>query len=354
MRAYLTIVLSLAIAPILLVTISNYGTDPFEYFRKSSDSRLMLEYTSTRFMNPGFAMHYDYDGVVIGTSMTENFRPSQIDRVMGGRFIKLSMSGSTPYEERLLLQVAFRSKGERLRRVLWGLDPEMWIDPPGGTEPVDIFPDYLYGGFDIEVLTHYLASKDVFWRDVMLMERGATAKGDVDFDSANYWGSSFVFGCKEVQKGYMADLVRHGGFLHAADREPELEASIRANLEQNLLPMVERQSHTVFYLFIPPYSDAETYLVKTYFPAQLAARSYMFRQLKDLARVHSNVHLYDFEADHSITSDLSLYKDVRHYSAAINDWMVEYMNSHAGMLSDDYITYAGALDYHKVFSGCEP
>lgn len=41
-----------------------------------------------RYQNNGIVRHFDYDSVITGTSMTENFKTSEAQKLFGSDFIK--------------------------------------------------------------------------------------------------------------------------------------------------------------------------------------------------------------------------------------------------------------------------
>lgn len=95
-----------------------YVIDPLQVYRAASYPPMFSE--EERFQNPGLAKNYEYDTIIIGSSMTQNFVPSDVDRVFGGKTLKLSIEGSTAHEQYLTAKLAL-STGQ-VKRVIWGLD----------------------------------------------------------------------------------------------------------------------------------------------------------------------------------------------------------------------------------------
>ena len=62
--------------------------DPFEVYHKATAFIPPITNGTQLYSNAGIAKNYAYDSVVIGSSMTENFRPSQLNRLVGGQFVK--------------------------------------------------------------------------------------------------------------------------------------------------------------------------------------------------------------------------------------------------------------------------
>jgi hypothetical protein len=54
---------------------------------------------------------------------------------------------------------------------------------------------------------------------------------------------------------------------------------------------------------------------------QLEIKKYIYDQLS----AYPNVHIHDFQSEMEITHRLENYKDVSHYSQAINQYMIEQM-----------------------------
>lgn len=77
-----------------------------------------IDNTTQVYANAGIARSYDYDSAVVGTSVTENFRPTQMDALLGGRFIKLCTSAGTAYNHALLMDLAFRTHD--VKRIVYG------------------------------------------------------------------------------------------------------------------------------------------------------------------------------------------------------------------------------------------
>ena len=59
--------------------------DPFEIYHKAEHFIAPIDNGTQIYSNAGIAKSYEYDSVIIGTSMTENFTPSQLDRLLAVR-----------------------------------------------------------------------------------------------------------------------------------------------------------------------------------------------------------------------------------------------------------------------------
>lgn len=68
-----------------------------------------LEYPllDERYQNDGIARHFSYDALITGTSMTQNFKPSEFDALWGAEAVKIAFSGAS-----------YREVDENVRRAL--------------------------------------------------------------------------------------------------------------------------------------------------------------------------------------------------------------------------------------------
>ena len=108
--------------------------------------------------NPGLAKHMDYDGILIGSSMTASFNTDWFEELMGMKTQKLSYNGSYPKDLSNIMQLVFDAKGDQVKAVYMAVDQSTFSADPEETK----FPvtDYLY---DDNVFNDvpYLLNKDV-------------------------------------------------------------------------------------------------------------------------------------------------------------------------------------------------
>ena len=100
------------------LSLFNYVVDPLQYYRKAVYAPIYI--TEHRHQIPALARTQEYDSVIIGSSYTLGFRPSQIQETLGFRTLKLSMSAASPYEQLLVLKIALKTN--KVKNVIWCLD----------------------------------------------------------------------------------------------------------------------------------------------------------------------------------------------------------------------------------------
>ena len=136
--------LALLLAAIAAICLTVIVIDPFQVYRPATRYLPPIDRTTQVYANAGVARSYAYDSAVVGTPVTENFRPSQMDSLLGGRFIKLCTSAGTAYNHALLMDLAFRTHD--MRRIVYGLDVYSFIarlDQTGSDVPLYLYDDSL-------------------------------------------------------------------------------------------------------------------------------------------------------------------------------------------------------------------
>ncbi len=298
------------------IMLVNYVVDPLQQYRKAPFYRTY--YHKPLYLNPGLARTHDYDTVIIGSSMIQNFRCSQVEEQFGGDCLKLHLSGATGYEVNLMLDAALKSG--KTKRVLLGLDVFAYA---GGTKKVNLeggaMPEFLYDDTRLNDYK-YLLNIDVLLFDINLMKANlfGTHKRRLDPDLYGNWSRG---------KTFSEDLVlehwRGGGLFAMADPMRRDLKGIEESFRANVLTHIVANPEVEFLLFYPPYSvlvwvDAER---KGLLETVLGFKRTVFESLGG----YPNVRIHDFQTLREITWDLDNYKDLTHYAPRVNDFMAEAM-----------------------------
>ena len=287
--------------------------DPFQIYRLATRYMPPIDNTTQVYANAGIVRNYEYDSAIVGTSVTENFRPSQMDDLLGGRFIKLCSSAGTAYNHALLMALAFTHHD--MKRIVYGLDVYSFISEL--TETGTSMPMYLYDENPFNDVQYWLNRSVLGSFLPRCLRAWGKTQDDAIRDSMYCWAGRDLYG---------ADYALY----NAEWGEPETRLDenaralqIHANLDTHLIPFIEAHPETQFDIFFPPYSAAEWSSMesKGTLDAMLAARGICY----DALSIYENVTLYDFAAREDWTLDLSNYKDTLHYGQWINDAMVAHI-----------------------------
>jgi hypothetical protein len=104
----------------------NFLVDPLQLFRPARLFAAMYS-PDTRMQDAGLIRSQEFDTILMGTSLAIHFRQSDVDRIIGGRSLKLSMTGSNSHEQTFVLAAAM---ARHPSRVIWQMDDWIFRDAP--------------------------------------------------------------------------------------------------------------------------------------------------------------------------------------------------------------------------------
>ncbi|WP_321311726.1 hypothetical protein [Halarcobacter sp.] len=304
-----------------LIVIFNFIVDPFQQYRKAFFYTFDTE--KPRYLNAGLAKNYDYDSVLIGSSMVENFYAKDIEKYLGfKKVIKLATRGGTIYEEMKTLETAINN--QNVKNVLFGLDIYAFSLIAQPVELNEKFPEYLYDD-DISNDIIYLLNFSVLKNSIeSLFKPYNKEKINENLNSLYSWqreySSSFTLENYklQLQSLYLISKNPISGKLFDLN-------SLKEKFDNVLLPIIKKNKDKNFYIFYPPYSVGQYKIMElsNYFENHLKFKKYIFNKLKK----YKNIKIYDFQCVDKITHDLKNYKDLAHYSEDINLWMLKQISN---------------------------
>lgn len=317
--------------------------DPFFHYHKPDTENYFYTLDNERSQNDGIMKHFDYQGLITGTSMTENFKASQAGELFGCEFIKVPFFGATFREINDNLKTAV-SSNENLKIVIRGLDQYMFcydkdeIRGDMGKHPTYLYNDSLFDD------TNYVFNRDVLFKRVYPMMR---ATGEPDFqagitsfdDYENWMGAGWGFGYNAVYPDGMQPMEQKEQMpLSAEDRE-----KATGNIRQNITALPKENPQIDFYYFLTPYSAAWWRIL--YYDGLLERHLEVERLAIEEMLQCPNIHIFSFDCFTDITGNLDNYRDVNHYSESINALILQYMHDGTGELTkDNYEAYLTQLE----------
>jgi hypothetical protein len=298
----------------LLAILCALVIDPLQFYHKPWFYK-PIYLNEQRYQNPGLARNYDYETIILGTSMTENFFPSQVEEAIGGRTIKLSLRGSLADEQHRIARLALETG--KPKTVLWGLDffalRADGLDDQEGNPDYE-FPYYLY---DDNFLNDYR-----YWFNYYPylelakgFARHLTGRG-TDLEHLYNWNDRFAFGEDVTVRHFRTKMAEYAAYARS-NREEPIEAA-QASFRTNILSLVEAYPEVKFLIYYPPYSILRQVFWRETNPEryehQLAMKEWMFAEFSR----YPNVEVYDFQAEADWTFNLGYYKDMSHHHQDIN------------------------------------
>jgi hypothetical protein len=311
----------LGVVVLLLGTVAafNFVVDPFQFFRKPFLYRPAYFPGFQRYQNVGLARNYHYDTVIIGSSVTENFYPSYLNRALHVNALKLSISGSTAHEQALILTQAIASG--QVKNVLWAIEPSAFsFGPKGVRDDQAPFPYYVYRWPRALNVEYLLAVETI--RNALVVLKG---HGEHDLKTLETWDRRLAFSAFHVLRawnGRCEHFTRK--FTPAALPGPPSLRAMEQSIEDNLIRVIRDNPRINFWLFFPPYS------ILAYIPgdsAQLIAQIPFERTVMQRLAPFPTVRVFDFQLAAEVTHDLENYTDPVPYGRRINEWIVDSIAS---------------------------
>ncbi len=308
---------------LVLLMLVTMIVDPFLHYHKPLEA---LEYPlkDERYQNDGIARWYEYDAMITGTSMTQNFKVSEWNEAMGVQAIKTSYSGASFHELTKSIERALGYNPE-LRMVLCSLDGSRMLYSAEQDE-YEGYPTYLYDNNffnDVE----YLLNKEVIPMTLAVLNYTRAGEKTPTMDEYGSWAQYMNFG-KDSVKATLAQLPEIEEEIVLSEEDITM---IRDNVEQNFLAMALRNPDTEFYFFVPPYSIA--YWEALYNTKQLKAQIETEKLAVGILLQADNVHIYGFGHRTDIIGNLDNYMDSQHYSAEINSEIIRMISEGEGELT---------------------
>jgi hypothetical protein len=342
-RRFFLSVLGVALAASAAVIAFNAWVDPFQQYRKAERFPPRFYNAWQRHVNPGLAKHYDYDRIVTGSSLMESVGPADVDRIMGGRTINLSVSAQTAFDAGQLLRSALRAG--KARHVIMNLDYNMFSGPPGRSGFSEPFPAHMYD--------------DAAWNDVHYLLGIGTLRKSLETalglrwsrfnaDPARMWSwtDGAQFSAAKVVRGLDPDR------LNARFRQPPRTlAGMQASFEANLVPVIEAHPEVRFSFLYAPYSilvwlDFEQ---RGQLEVTLAFREWL---LERTAR-YPNVEIFDFHAEPALVLDLDRFTDIYHHSPEVSRQVLRAMQQGRNRLTRETLRANNAW-LHRVARTTDP
>ncbi len=329
--------LSATVAVILLAAALNFVVDPLQYFRPARLFAAMYS-PDSRMQDAGLIESQSFDTILMGTSLAIHFRQSDIDRIVGGRSLKLSMTGSNSHEQSFVLAAAL---ARHPRRVIWQMDDWIFRGAPEIDAdiylPADLYrrnakgiASYLFSGAmareslwilarsipPLEPVVARLTNGIIFKFPISRVDDINTLRSD--FDAAGFYNAqasvaAFRRITDPVRSSYLAE-----GF--------DYDAMVKT-FERDAIGLIEKNPEVKFDIYFPPYSILQFVAMRNASVTTLKIvydfTAYAFPRLTQFP----NVTLHDFRVVKEVTHDLGNYGDVIHHSPAVDLKVLSWLAS---------------------------
>ena len=329
--------LCVSLSLLLICAGTVYIIDPFNHYRASRDMTEII-YQHPVYQNIGIAKYTEFDTLITGSSMTENFRANWFDDATGSKAIRLSYQGGLLPDYIQLFNTAIQYQKE-LRDIYFGLD-NYAITMDTQLENVKGYvPSYLTDNNPFTDV-NYLLNRDVLFRYLRLY---FSYKNYPDYSfheaqaSAPVERDSSVYNRKNTMDSY------HPPETDAASLPEDAFFDFARSAADQLCAIIRQTPDIRYTIFAPPYSILywKDLQHNGKLDATLAALHLVYAQILQF----DNVRMFYFQDDLDRITDLDNYKDFSHYCTAYNLYMLDCFSS--GEKQIDLTNYDAVLSGMK-------
>lgn len=313
-RRFTRTVIVFLVLMLLFVAGVVFVIDPFcQYHMPWFGMEAVYDRGTQSYTNPGLAKNYEYDSVLLGSSVSENFRASWFDELFDCNTLKLPYAGAWSKTYTQIMQVVFEEK--TLKNVFFSVDQFAFQNDASVLRYE--MPLYLYDRNPLNDV-NYLLNKEVFSEIYDMYQYNHSGK-IIPYDDAYSWQETHVFSEERVLKQYKRPQKA------SAERNADYWISAAEKNLNNILPFVEDNPDTTFYFFFPPYSILwwDMYERTSSLDAILNMTGYIMERLLE----YENVRVFYFQNQPEIILDLNNYRESMHFSRDINHWEAKCLAS---------------------------
>ncbi|MCR4762239.1 MAG: hypothetical protein K5696_01780, partial [Lachnospiraceae bacterium] len=310
-RKYLIITSISIIALLIALSLTVYLWDPYSYYR-IEDGR--LKYVASSYINAGIIRNADYDSVIIGSSMSQNFNPETFRELIGVNPVKLCTGGLTLEQRDLFFNAVERqSAGTDKFFIEIQLSTFNSEDDDLSDTPLYLYDDNKLNDF------RYLLGYETWARGMPVSFGYAAAKAagiEMDtmhniesVDNVGDWYPRYKLGREQVINKYKKNIDA----VSYQETDGMYERMCK-NVDEKLCTVIEDKNEYVF--FFPPYSALFWHKARQagYEDCYFDVKEHIMEVLSG----YDNVSVFDFQSD-PLTSDLDNYRDTSHYGRHISE-----------------------------------
>ena len=337
--------ISLLLCALLMTGTINFIVDPlFQYHKPWLGLEPVV--TNERYQNAGIAKNFDFENVVIGNSMSQNFIVSDVEKAFGGTTVKLTASGSHILDWTYLLNILSK-KQSHPKNILFNLDTGFFDASDNKTKhqlPTFLY-DYNYLN-DVEYLFNFTLMRNYTFETI----KANLDNSIPDYNEIFVWQNENELGKEFVLKNYVAPESKTDNSMKKFYTQGNL---------QLLQKYIEEMPDTQFVFFCSPFSVL--YWKEIVDSNQLSSYKSEFEKTFDFMSQYDNVTVYFWTDEEmlDIISDLNNYRDSSHYSFYISKDIIQRIDNNFGILPKekqlwmplltDFFNYLENFDYNSIF-----
>lgn len=297
---------------LLIPALATVAVDPFFHYH-APVRPLKAVLTEKEYQCVGSLRTFDYDAVIAGSSVSENYDNAWFDEAFGCTSIKAIRSYGATADLCFLLNEAY-SSGNDIRHVFYNLDPSAFMSDTKTTFEQTGCPMYLYDHNPFNDV-QYLWNKDVLFERIPYMLAKSLME-DYDEGLSYNWAQWKEFNLDMCTGMYL----RHPDILPMKPAEEYKQTAYSNTAMIELL--VKEHPETTFHIYMPPYSML--WWDNAYREGDTLGYLYATKHCMETLIPYENVRFYYFMDDEAVILNLEEnYMDTIHFSPDINRYICD-------------------------------
>lgn len=301
----------------VIMLAAAYKIDPLFVYRYSDTGSYWIQPEQTSI---GLIKNSEYDTVMIGSSVTQNFHAEVLGDAVGGEVLKVNAGGMSVTELKEYIQL--------IRKIGKAKNVYICIDLPQFAKEqasdVNRLKDYLMDDSiwnDYKYLLGYETWMRFLPLDCILtvmkavgIEYPERIALKTDVDRSGEWAGDYVYEQEQVIANYVNGVNR----ISAVDTD-NLSERMKERVDE-LLEVFDFGAETKYIFFFPPYSALYWYdaAVCGYYDTYKEIKLYLEEQILK----QEGTEIRDFQSEYYIL-DLNNYRDTSHYGPMITEKMTD-------------------------------
>ncbi len=314
-KKFSLIVISGLLLVMLLTGITVYYIDPFfQYHKPNKNMSYVLDTNSFAYINPGIAKNFEYDTVITGSSMSRAIEPSYVNDVLGGKTVKLSMAEARGKDLSELFEVL--EKQSNVKKIVMSLDTFAYsVDKDYSTYT---YPLYLYDENCLNDVL-YLMNMKGLTESYNVLKNTKNKSVSTNMDQYQNYVYENTFSKEKVLEIYNTSKldkqeVKYDRLLH--------KQTVMNNLEQNIIPMIEKREDIEFLFYFPPYSIVRWGITENV-KKEIDTMIILVEQLIS----YDNVSVFFYQGKEEVITSLDHYMDSIHFDTEVANDIVNYISN---------------------------
>jgi len=348
------------VAGLLSAPIAFYFYDPLMLYHRPWGRQLTFS-SDLRVQAAGIINNFEFDSLILGTSMLQNTSGQKARALLGGRFVNLSAAAGDPAERAIILRRAFEKKD--ISTVIYSVDAYGREGNP--SYPMEEFA-YLYDHNPFNDIRAYYHPK--YFRCLLLWSASRECvglPGSPEMPASWYRSKSHRQRFGGIDKWFAAEnnrqirislqqVVDAANNLRLGRRNDVPELMLKQEVEATeeyidkyILAFARKHPNTTFHLIMPPYSRLRYAIWYQLNQLDAYRHEAAIRYLVAAQVKLKNIRLYGFEHQ-DFLDEIANYKDTGHYHPSINLMMVRSIKQGANLLTADVVDEYLAISRRKA------